>query len=249
VESASTGSNGVLVLVAGPIPEPDKLAAKLTFGRVVHPARGVINVAADAERIPKEPELPAGADAITRSLAELHLHDQHTRRQAIQRLARQRVDPKRQAEVARALEGKLPERDVFTRKEAIKALAIWGDSESVPALMTMLGHDDVFTRHEAIQALARIRDERAIEPITERLVELADRMAAKEALQDFGKAAEPAVLKLLQHPDLFVRNEACKVLKAIGTQASIPALRQVVRAGGLPAIAAREALQAIGLDR
>jgi HEAT repeat protein len=244
--SAAVNDQSILVLIAGPVNDPDAVAARITFGRVDHPSLGVINVAADMRKVPRTPKIPDDTDPVTRSLAELQLRDQGKRREAMQRLTRQGVDAKRQAEVARALDAQLQERDGFTRNEAIKTLAVWGDSESVPALIALLGHDDGGTRHEAIKTLASLCDERAIEPITRRFVE--DRGEAMEALQIFGEKAEPAVIQLLQHPDGFVRTDACKVLKIIGTKVSLPALRKVVRAGGFPEGAAREAIQAIGSD-
>ena len=70
--------------------------------------------------------------------------------------------------------------------------------------------------------LAKLKDERAIEPIAERLPK--DRREASAALQEFGPAAEKPVIKYLQDKDKNNRIEACKILKAIGTKNSLAAL-------------------------
>jgi hypothetical protein len=51
VEWSATSENGVMVVVAGPIADPNAVAAKLTFGTVEQPSRGIINVVADATRV------------------------------------------------------------------------------------------------------------------------------------------------------------------------------------------------------
>jgi HEAT repeat protein len=69
-----------------------------------------------------------------------------------------------------------------------------------------------------------------VEPICERLKDNFDRDHAKRALAEWGGSApERAVLKLIDHSDRRVRIAVCEILKAIGTQESVPALEQIIR--------------------
>jgi HEAT repeat protein len=93
---------------------------------------------------------------------------------------------------------------------------------------------DKDTRGDAMKALGRLKDERAAEPIAERLEDFFDRHGAEEALKQMGLVAEKAVLARLDHPDWQVRIAVCDVLGVIGTRQSIPPLEKVVAAGKDP---------------
>jgi len=69
---------------------------------------------------------------------------------------------------------------------------------------------------------------------------------ATKALIAYGSAAEKTVLGLLRNPDVFVRREACQILKQIGTKESLRPLVILANSNdGLASMAAREAAQAI----
>jgi len=89
--------------------------------------------------------------------------------------------------------------------------------------------DDGLGHAEMIQALGKLRDPRAAGPPARRLSNFGDRSHAGKALRELGPVAEPEVLKCLQHRDAGVRTEACKILKYIGSQQSITALREAAR--------------------
>jgi HEAT repeat protein len=95
---------------------------------------------------------------------------------------------------------------------------------SYPIIRVQLRSDKVFFAF----ALGRLKDERAIEPVAERLEEFFDRHDAAEALQAIGPAAEKAVIKRLHHRDMRVREAAIEIIQVIGTSESIPALEKVV---------------------
>ena len=77
------------------------------------------------------------------------------------------------------------------------------------------------------------------------------RTEAGQALRDMGPTVEPEVLAILKEGDLkgrdlFLKRDAILVLKDIGTEASVPALREAARNGGLHLSGpARDALAAI----
>jgi HEAT repeat protein len=151
-------------------------------------------------------------------------------------------------DVAKAIEPSLKDPDSWTRIDAAKALAVWGGKENTPALIAALKDPDVFTRGEALNAIKAIHDPAAAEAVAEFLEKLGERGKAADILRAMGDPAEPAVLKYLDHPDVFVRAEACKVLQAIGTPTSVPALYEVVRrsnGSGFDGMAARAAVQRI----
>jgi hypothetical protein len=78
-----------------------------------------------------------------------------------------------------------------------------------------------------IGALCRLKDDRAIEPLAERLGDFFDRRDAGEALKVFGLAAEKAVLRQIHHSDPQVKATVCEILAAIGTAESLPVLEAV----------------------
>ena len=61
-----------------------------------------------------------------------------------------------------------------------------------------------------------------------------------------GSIAEPAVQPFLKDVEWLVRMDGCKILKSIGTQASLPMLKQVLcDENGLVGMVAKEAIEAI----
>jgi HEAT repeat protein len=107
-------------------------------------------------------------------------------------------------------------------------------------------HKDVFTRREAIRVIGRFRDPRTVEPLIQSFRDNQWRPEASQALRDLGPMAEPEVLALLKDDHVFLRRDAILVLKDIGTEKSIPALRQVAATGSSHVAGhAREALAAI----
>jgi HEAT repeat protein len=94
----------------------------------------------------------------------------------------------------------------------------------VPKVIELLGDRDPFTRRAACKALGSLDDDRAAAPLAKLLNEVYLRKDAAAALQALGPKAEKAVLALLQDGMPPARAEACKLLQAIGTGASLPTL-------------------------
>jgi predicted Zn finger-like uncharacterized protein len=167
--------------------------------------------------------LPDNADAVTRALHQLKSTNVHQRHEALRKL-KDTLPDERRAEVVKALEPMLNDPDIFTRKWAVEAIGVWANKDAVPILLKAMRDGD--TRHEAMKALGRLKDERAIEPIAQRLEEHSDLHEAGEALKSMGPIAEKAVLARLNHHDWFVRIMVCQILERIGTAQSIPALER-----------------------
>src|SRR5262249_38663195 len=137
-----------------------------------------------------DPAAPPNADAVTRALSQLQSTNFGTRQEALRKLKEMLPDDKRRAEVVRALEPLLNNDDHFTHRWAIEALCVWANKVSVPLLLkAMREGGDFAIRGEVMKALGLLKDERAIEPIAERLDEFPDRHAAEQALKAMGPMA------------------------------------------------------------
>jgi HEAT repeat protein len=128
------------------------------------------------------------------------------------------------AEVAQKLAKLVGFDDAFTRQGALRALGVWGTAKEVPVLLDALGHQDVFTRREALKVIGRFHDERALGPVMRCFKDFHTREDAKTALRAMGSLAEKDVLALLTGDDVFLKVDAIKTLKDIGTATSVPAL-------------------------
>src|SRR5205085_12505734 len=116
--------------------------------------------------------------------------------------------------------------DLFTRTACARAYITWAGKDGLTKLYELLKCDCFITRGIVIEALPKLDGARAAEAIAARLPDLTNRGPASKALQEIGAGAEKAVLPYLGHADWGARMEACKVLKAIGTASSLPALRK-----------------------
>lgn len=231
--------NGLMTVHVMPVRDPQAFAAKINFGTVQSvQGRNINMIAGKIEGVPGP-----NADAVERALFDLKSSAFHKRHNALRTL-KDALPDQRRAEVCKALEPLINDPDHFTHVWAVEALGVWATKETVPVLLKAMNDKD--NRNAAMKALGRLKDERAIEPIAERLGEFFDRMAASEALKNFGPAAEDAVLMRLNHPDDQVCMAACDILKTIGTKKSLPALQQVIAGGNfLRSVKAKEAIQAI----
>jgi hypothetical protein len=241
--NAYTSPEGVTVIIA-PIADIQAFAKMIDFGTTsVDAASKTITLTADHDKVivlakpSKRPDLPGrpkkevpeDADPVTRALAGLDETDHFGCIAALERLAVLKVDEKMQDKVIKAITPLCTVTDVFIRAQAIKTLGFWGNKETVPDLLRLLEHNDHGVVNAAIGSLARLKDERAIEPIAKAHLNFFARKDAAEALEKFGGAAEPAVLKTLAQAELFTKKEVCTLLGKIGTTKSIPALTAITR--------------------
>jgi hypothetical protein len=171
-----------------------------------------------------EPLVLLNDAAIDKLIADLRSNHSGTVGAAAKKLAGAWPDGGRRRDVARALEAALENPFPDARGPAAQALRVWGTEENVPALIRRL--DDVFPeqRAPAMDALAALKDERGAEAVAKRLASPPDRTRARQALEEMGPVAEKAARAALADKDPVVRREACLVLKAVGTEDSLPAL-------------------------
>ncbi len=209
---------------------------------------GRSNRAGAAARRKDRPPATTPDEKITRALEDIESGTIFERRDAIEQLRKLGVDPERQQEVAKVLEGLLIDKDHFIKEDAAAALETWATADNVPALVRFLedsGLGDSDARRSVMRALARLKDSRGTKAIAQQLF-THDAQAAVAALKNMGPAAEPTAIGLLDHQDPKLRQAMCGILEEIGTRRSIPELRK--RASDrVPAVkeAARSALAAI----
>jgi predicted Zn finger-like uncharacterized protein len=217
--SASDIRGDRMTMVLAPVRDPQAFAQKIDFGSASVRGR-TVTITGIKVNVP-----PPNADPVVKALYDLQSPNQGRRADAVRRLKDMRPDEHRE-EVRKALEAHINDPDIFLRGDIIEALGVWGNKESVPLLLKAL--NDEHARSAAIQALGRLKDERAVEPLAERLENFFSRHDAEEALKAMGPMAEKAVIPRLRHHDDGVRGSACEVLRAIGTKESLPALQVVV---------------------
>jgi hypothetical protein len=172
----------------------------------------------------EEPEIPAGADAITRSLIELKSSDQGKRKQAVERLQRS-VPDGRVDQVVEALIPLLEDDDGFLASDVAKALAVWRSPEAMAALIGRLRDNRHFVRSEAIKALGKYLELRAAEAVVTVMKE--DGFAVEEALKSMGEMAEPALFPVLRSPDSGLRGHACRILAEIGGRGTLQEMQSL----------------------
>jgi HEAT repeat protein len=177
-----------------------------------------------ADRIPK----PLEADELAAAVEDLQTGDAETVKKALERIAKTSPQGDREP-VAAALETVLRQHaDQTIRKMAAENLATWGTQDNVPALLEALDTDATQVRWAIMNTLANFKDERAVEPLAERLTVGIDRIGAAKALKAIGPAAEQSVLQHIEHPERSIRLQIYQLLQHIGTEASVPALEQAV---------------------
>jgi HEAT repeat protein len=160
---------------------------------------------------------------IDQALADLMEDNLFQKRDAVRALAKH--DPgERKAEVLKAIEPLLDDRDTTLRRDAIAVLGNWGGAEGVARLIRIIDDQDLGVREVVIVSLGKSKDERAIPAIASRLPDFFDRKHAVKALKDIGTPAQKEVSKYLLHNDAGVRLEACKIIGEIGDKEAILAM-------------------------
>ena len=169
---------------------------------------------------------------------------------AAARLARSAPIEPRRAEVARALEARGREtRDHGLKVEIIKALGVWGDRESARVIVGWITDESFGMRGELFDTLARIPADGAtidaLAPWLSRDPGLYGRMA-----RGMGPAAEDALIRIVERTDADprARIEAMRLLEAVATSKSIPALTAIMRLKDAVEVgrSAKEAREVIG---
>ncbi len=170
---------------------------------------------------------PIEAGDLNKLLADLKSPDTGRRRAACQALFNAAPIEGRRADVARAIERLVPDRDMGLRGDAVRALGVWGDARSADTIIETLRDESFGVRDELFEALSRLSPtEKAAEAVVPWLAKENGRAA--KALRAIGPPAEgPLIRQVEAGTDLKLRTEACRLLKDVGTSQSVPALERL----------------------
>jgi HEAT repeat protein len=131
----------------------------------------------------------------------------------------------RRAELAKAVEPLVTEREADVFRPAIKALRKLGTADNIPAFKAFLQSGIPYDRRDIYHFLGKTKDARAAALLVREL-DARDGGVAREALKACGPAAEGVVCQLLQSNERQARLTAVNVLQTIGTKASVPSLEK-----------------------
>jgi HEAT repeat protein len=143
---------------------------------------------------------------------------------AMDKLRDREVSDEERKQIVRALLDCTEGKDIFVAKHAGEALPSWVTpaSADVPRLIKLVSSSDGFVRGGAIVALGHLKEKSALKAIGDRLE--TDNRPAVRALAEIGPEAEAVAIPHVNSKNNEVAVETCRLLKVIGTGASIPAL-------------------------
>ncbi len=193
-----------------------------------------------------EPPKVTGDATLDQALVDLEKGDSGVCLTAANKLVKIPPVPEHRALIAQKLAARATDPDANTRRSIIQALSVWGTTNEVPALIDSLNDMDFLLRSQTLQIIGKFRDERTLGPVSRCFADGVTRNDACKAFRDMGSMAENEVLPYLKSGDVSVRLDAVNVLKDIGTQASVPALKAVLAMdNAFTNRAAKDALAAI----
>ncbi len=186
--------------IPNPIPNPD-------------PIPNLIQPPPQSERL--DPNNPGDVDRVL----ELMRGPQQQRSPALAWLNAANPDHPRKADVAKQMEALFNQYYLspLGNDGFFNPYFRWVTAENVPSLIR-LAESTKFTpwdnryRQDAIKHLAKFKDPRGIPAIVKRLDNAFDRGVVIQALEEFGAAAQPEILKLMNHPDNGIRDVARQLL-------------------------------------
>lgn len=178
-----------------------------------------------------------------KNLAELQSGAEEHQRKAIERL--KSAEPKElREEITGALPALLEGHSGEVRKEALEALDRWGDDKIVSVLIGLLHDSDPTVQREVVRILADRKAPRAFPAMVPLLDEA--NSGARQAFLRIGSAVEPAILEQFDRLAQSGKIAACQVLIRIGTEKSLPKLKELATDGDFPLRrAAEDAIRAI----
>ncbi len=177
---------------------------------------------------PPAPRKLAGAE-LEKFTADLKSPELETRRAALRQINGAEIESP-SPELVDLVAGMALDSDQMTIMTAANFLGAHATSNQVPVLLKLLKAADFSSRQPAVKALGRLKDERAIQPLTE-LVARGSSMYgqdASSALINIGAPAERAVIALLSERNADTLRQACTILQQIGSADSLEPLQKLV---------------------
>jgi HEAT repeat protein len=223
-------------VVVAPWGQPKTLADKIDFGTVtnIDSERRILSIKTDLSKL----EPPAAPKAVAAAAAPAA--GEANAPAAPAPPAPQASPP----ETAQALLELLNTTEGPNRIAILDTLDVVGGDSMTPTFIDLLKDKDPEFRKKVLDILARRGDPRAILPMVRLLAEA--NSGVEEALVRMGPAAELGILDLLGELDEAAGVRACQVLGRIGSDRSLPALKQLAGKNNTAlSSAATEAIQAI----
>jgi hypothetical protein len=216
-----TGFGGPAPVVSGPAPSSG-------------PGAGPAPDAAQSPPLTKTQNRPFSPEGFREDLQDLQSDWPPDREAALEHLTKAKPEDVKSKELRKQVAPAIKKiafdehASLESRRLAVQGLVVWGGKFSVPLLIKLLDDKSFYTfEHKTLfQALADLRDDRAIEPVAEKIN--GDPFGAEEAvrcLEVFGPKAEDALLKrpLPNFPQ--VTKKMVEFLGRYGTKKSLPQLR------------------------
>jgi predicted Zn finger-like uncharacterized protein len=147
----------------------------------------------------------------------------NVKRAALDWLAKRPFEAASQAKIARGLDSLLTSNDFGLREASIKAVTVWADKDSIPAIAQEMNRDNGNNPKwaEFMEVLIKLNDEKGAMAIAVHLThpDKNHRAKALEGIIKMGPASEKVFLNIiLASPDANERMGACKFLAAHGTK-------------------------------
>jgi hypothetical protein len=149
---------------------------------------------------------------------------------ALEDLARRAADDAFRETVLAAVLPLVNDPEPSIRRGALKVVQTWGTAEHGPLFLDALDDSDRGVQSVAVTALRKQADGPSALALARRLTDPRLRVMAANALLAMKPQKDPAleaeVLKALESSHPATRQAACLVLRVIGTEASVPALKE-----------------------
>lgn len=169
---------------------------------------------------------------------------------ALESLTKVKLSTPHRKEVLDQLVKEMASTDVTVAVAAINALTHWDAATRVEAVTKQLKNDASPVREAVVKYLGSMQDGAAAPALVEALSDAALRPSIYTALRSIGPTGEPGVLIMLQHQEVEVRAEGCRILAEIGTSKCVEELRRLAKLEGAAdepvKSAAKAALAALG---
>lgn len=144
------------------------------------------------------------------------------------------------AKIARGFKTLAEEKNSNHAEKAVKGLVIWGGKYSGPILLKLLENSRHFTQEAVIAALGELKQPEAAPALAALLGKSSLHDEAYKALLAMGSVAEDALIKVAPSEEERVCLDAIKLLGEVGTEKSLPVLRQ---AAASPKSSVRDAVK------
>lgn len=188
---------------------------------------------AEVRRLKETEQTVPNAELVTSLLEVIRTAKKGPRvSESLQRLSTIAVVPELQAEVLKTIRGYRA--DYALQNVAERAFIQWATMDEVKGLVEIIHRNLNSPRSEALARLASFKDPAMTPYLVHAMTNQLMRAEVTEVLIDIGPEVEDAILKeMAETKDWVPKQGWISVLKAIGTEKSLPALEEIRKTGGV----------------